>query len=75
MAMVIAQFRQTHPDTKIITLAGQGHVMYGYGIPDRVQRRLGENLKQQIVLLNPSPEQTVNTGEIADMFWHTEEGN
>lgn len=73
MAMAIAQFRQTHPDTKIITLAGQGHVIYGYGIPDRVQRRLGENLKQQIVLLNPRPEQTVNTGDIADMFWYTNE--
>ena len=71
MAEAIANFAQNNPKTQIITLAGQGHVIYGYGIPERVQRRLGENLKQQIVLLNPNPD-LAPTPEVADLFWWTE---
>lgn len=69
MAMAIANYHRTHPHTKIITLAGQGHVMYGYGIPDRVKRRLGEDLNAPIVLLNPAPELTLEGQAIADMYW------
>ncbi len=69
MARAIADYRRANPQTKIITLAGQGHVMYGYGIPDRVKRRLGEDLKTQIVLLNPAPELTLEGTAIADMYW------
>ncbi|AMA09581.1 ChaN family lipoprotein [Picosynechococcus sp. PCC 73109] len=71
MAEAIANFAQRNPNTQIITLAGQGHVIYGYGIPERVQRRLGENLKQEIVLLNPNPD-LAPTPEVADLFWWTE---
>lgn len=73
MAQAIATFRRQHPDTQVITLAGEGHVIYGYGIPDRVKRRLGIELQQQIVLLNPTPEQTINNDGIADMFWYTKQ--
>ncbi len=71
MAEAIAQFATENPDTQIITLAGQGHVVYGYGIPDRVQRRLGDDLRQQKVLLNPSPEVAV-VPDAADLLWWTE---
>jgi uncharacterized iron-regulated protein len=68
MADAIAQFRQSQPQSQVIVLAGQGHVIYGYGIPDRVQRRLGADLKQQIVLLNPL--QDTDDEAIADIFWY-----
>lgn len=73
MAMSVAEFRRDNPDTQVVVLAGQGHVMYGYGIPDRVVRRLGSDLNQQIVLLNP-PE-TIATEDaagtpVADIFWY-----
>lgn len=69
MAETIAQFKNDHPQSQVIVLAGQGHVVYGYGIPDRVQRRLGPDLTQQIVLLNPvqaPPDQA-----IADILWYS----
>ncbi|NJN72312.1 MAG: ChaN family lipoprotein [Limnothrix sp. RL_2_0] len=69
MATTIADFRLANPDTKVVVLAGLGHVIYGYGIPDRVERRLGKDLESQIVLLNPLPELTLDGPAIADMFW------
>ena len=73
MAMTIADFKQANPDTQVVVLAGQGHVAYGYGIPDRVARRLGNEFTQKIVLLNPAPEIVEeHSGAIADLFWYTE---
>ncbi|MGF1459223.1 MAG: ChaN family lipoprotein [Leptolyngbyaceae cyanobacterium] len=72
MAMTIAEFKADNPDTQVVVLAGNGHVIYGWGIPDRVQRRLGEELIQQIVVLNPSPEVEQAKGAIADLFWYSE---
>jgi uncharacterized iron-regulated protein len=40
MADAIARFYQANPDYQIIVLAGQGHIINGYGIPDRVKRRI-----------------------------------
>jgi uncharacterized iron-regulated protein len=73
MAMTIAEFKQAQPDTQVVVLAGNGHVVYGYGIPDRVARRLGEDVTQQIVLLNPIPALAEAEGAIADMFWYSRE--
>ncbi|MDB9527297.1 ChaN family lipoprotein [Oscillatoria sp. CS-180] len=72
MAMTIADFRTDNPDTQVVVLAGNGHVIYGYGIPDRVERRLGEDLTQQTVLLNPIEEFEDMGGAIADVFWYSE---
>ena len=68
MAERVSQYKKANPQTQMIVLAGQGHVIYGHGIPDRVQRRLGENLSQQIVLLNifPPPQ----SEGIADILWN-----
>ncbi|PSN16344.1 iron-regulated protein, partial [filamentous cyanobacterium CCP5] len=52
MAAAIADFKTKSPDTTVIVLAGSGHVIYGYGIPSRVDRRLGPELNQTTVLLN-----------------------
>lgn len=72
MAQSIADFKQAHPETQVIVLAGKGHVVYGYGIPDRVSRRLGESVNQQIVLLNPQEDITPESEpDIADIFWHS----
>ena len=74
MADRIATFLSNSPDYQVVVLAGQGHVIYGYGIPDRVARRLGDSIVQHKVLLNPSPG-FVEEGEgaIADSFWFSEE--
>ena len=73
MAMSIADFRQAQPDTQVVVLAGQGHVIYGYGIPDRVARRLGDSLQQTKVLLNfPEELLTESSDGIADIFWDSE---
>lgn len=72
MAAVIADYVRTHPHDQIIVLAGQGHIVYGYGIPRRVARRLAdmEEFKQRSLLLNPTDEQrAAGQGVIADYFW------
>lgn len=72
MAMTIAEFKRANPTTQVIVLAGNGHVIYGYGIPDRVQRRLGEDVTQHIVLLNPPEFFEAAGGAIADAFWYSD---
>lgn len=73
MAETIANFKQTSPDTLVVVLAGYGHVIYGYGIPDRVARRLGDALPQTKVLLNFSAEFLDDSAAgIADVLWYSE---
>lgn len=74
MAEKIAQFIKTNPDYKVIVLAGQGHIIYGYGIPSRVERRLNnKNLIQRLILLNPDKKLPSSPGKaIADFFWHSD---
>lgn len=73
MAETIANFKQSSPDAVVVVLAGSGHVVYGYGIPDRVARRLGESLQQVKVLLNvPRDAQPQASDEIADVLWYSE---
>ncbi|MGB3637967.1 MAG: ChaN family lipoprotein [Rivularia sp. (in: cyanobacteria)] len=43
MADGIAKFIKANPDYQMVVLAGQGHIVYGYGIPNRVQRRIQDN--------------------------------
>lgn len=52
MADAIAKFYQANPNYQIIVLAGQGHIIHGYGIPNRVQRRIkNKSFVQQWQLL------------------------
>ncbi len=39
MAETIAHYVDTHPTTRLVVLAGNGHIRHRYGIPDRVFRR------------------------------------
>ncbi|MBW4551458.1 MAG: ChaN family lipoprotein [Aphanocapsa sp. GSE-SYN-MK-11-07L] len=73
MAAAIAQFVQANPGYQVIVLVGQGHLVYGYGIPSRVQRRMAKTnqpFKQSSILLNPDPELSQKTTvPVADYLW------
>lgn len=82
MAEQIAQTLQQSPNTLMVVLAGQGHIAYGDGIPDRVLRRLHtqpsfqEQFEQRLVLLNPDAElRTPTKPKSADYFWDAPVGN
>jgi uncharacterized iron-regulated protein len=71
MAEKITQFIQANPDYQVVVLAGQGHIVYGHGIPSRVARRMRDkNLVQRSVLLSPSSDDLANNNQpIADFVW------
>lgn len=69
MADAIVQFLNQNPDRQMIVLVGQGHIVYGEGIPDRVARRT-PGIKQSTILLNP-PAPYLKEAGIADFFWKT----
>ncbi|MGF1495225.1 MAG: ChaN family lipoprotein [Elainellaceae cyanobacterium] len=83
MAESVAQFLIENPNRQVVVLAGQGHIMYGYGIPSRVARRVESSpqwqgqFSQTTVLLNPSEDsreqrEAEDGTAIADYFWfHT----
>jgi uncharacterized iron-regulated protein len=52
MADNAAHYLKSHPQSRVVVLAGMVHVMYGEGIPDRVDRNLGGDLS--VVMLNGS---------------------
>jgi uncharacterized iron-regulated protein len=57
MAESIAKFVKANPNHQVIVLAGQGHIIYGYGIPSRVTRRLKDKkFIQRSILLSPPDE-------------------
>ena len=60
MADGIAKFVNANPDYQVVVLAGQGHIVYGYGIPSRVKRRIQERNKgfSQLSVLLSVPEIT-----------------
>ncbi|MDJ0676345.1 MAG: ChaN family lipoprotein [Calothrix sp. MO_167.B42] len=69
MAMGIAKFVEAKPNYQVVVLAGQGHVVYGYGIPSRVKRRL-KGIKQRSVLLSmPSGMTAKKEKAIADFIY------
>jgi uncharacterized iron-regulated protein len=76
MAEAIAQSWLKHPDRQIVVLVGQGHLLYGEGIPSRVARRIKaagrKDWKQYSVLLNPSAEIKKEASQVADFFWFSE---
>jgi uncharacterized iron-regulated protein len=52
MADTAARYLKAHPQSRMVVLAGMVHVMYGDGIPERVNRRLGGD--QSAVIINGS---------------------
>ncbi|MFM9267511.1 ChaN family lipoprotein [Tychonema sp. BBK16] len=71
MAEKIAQFVKANPDYQVVVLAGQGHIGYGYGIPSRVERRLGVGrVKMRSVLFDlPTDSPSSTEKPIADYIW------
>jgi uncharacterized iron-regulated protein len=50
MADNIAHYLKAHPQSRVVVLAGLVHVMYGDGIPERVNRQMGSD--QSVVAIN-----------------------
>lgn len=73
MAETVANFLKTNPTNQVVVLAGQGHIAYGDGIPDRVARRMRTmpNFQQRSVLLNPDPVE-LSDRPIADYLWRSQ---
>lgn len=70
MADKVAQFYQDNPDYQVVVLAGKGHIIYGYGIPSRVKRRLGDSIPSYSVWLGEfNSEEFTGIGQPADYFW------
>lgn len=68
MAERIANFVKQQPDYRVVVLAGRAHVIYGYGIPDRVRRRMGQSkFTQKTVLLSDEGDQ--KPPQPADFIW------
>ncbi len=69
MAEQIAATVRHHPQALVVVLVGQGHLLYGEGIPGRVLRRRPD-IRQVTLLLNPDAEiRQPQDRPIADYFW------
>lgn len=68
MAESIAKQLSDDPERQIVVLAGEGHIAFDYGIPNRVERRL-PNVEQASVRLSPA-DQSVTPG-FTDFVWVT----
>ncbi len=72
MAANTANFAKKNPSYQTIVLAGSSHIIYGYGIPDRVLRRLNQpKSTQKTVLLNI--DEDLQQPELADFIWSKNE--
>jgi uncharacterized iron-regulated protein len=74
MAEAIAQFRQTHPETQIVAIAGRGHIVHNYGIPDRVARRFPTTPPRQASVFfttadQSPPNPTHPAPPLVDFWW------
>ncbi|NJR31659.1 MAG: ChaN family lipoprotein [Chamaesiphon sp. CSU_1_12] len=72
MAERVANFVKQNPRYQKVVIAGSSHIIYGYGIPDRVLRRLGgSKFTQKTVLL--SLDRDLRTSpQPADFIWEAE---
>ncbi|MDJ0737514.1 MAG: ChaN family lipoprotein [Nostocaceae cyanobacterium] len=77
MASGIAKFVKENPDYQVIVLAGSGHIVYGYGIPSRVERRLKskKNFIQRSILLSPPLDAVPKNKQIADFILNKTQNN
>ncbi len=74
MAEGIAKFIRANPNYQVVVLVGQGHIVYNYGIPSRVARRVKNlRLNQRSVLLsNDLEKKSDDNTPIADFIFLTE---
>jgi uncharacterized iron-regulated protein len=72
MAERVANFAQQNPQHQTIVIAGRSHIIYGYGIPDRVIRRMGiSKFSQKTVLLSHDNDRI--EPQPADFIWDRDE--
>lgn len=71
MASQVTKFLKANPNYQVIVLAGQGHIIHGYGIPSRVARRVQDKrIIQCSILLSPTQEKPGNSKQAsADFVW------
>jgi uncharacterized iron-regulated protein len=70
MAATASEFYQQRPQTQLVVIAGQAHIRYGYGIPDRVARRLGKNmLKKSVILSSDETSNEIQETSIANFLF------
>lgn len=75
MAEQVATVLRQSPRALVVVLAGQGHVIYRDGIPNRVLRRVTQfrstpPLQQAIVVLNPATDLKAEPAT-GDYFWYS----
>ncbi len=71
MAQAIAQYYQSNPNAQIVVLVGEGHILYNYGIPDRVARRMNDkSFQQHSVRLGEADAFLTGEGEPTDFVWN-----
>ena len=70
MAAGVARQLAAEPDRQIIVLAGEAHVGYSYGIPNRVQRRMPEVNQVSVQFLSKDE---AAEPDFADVQWQTTE--
>lgn len=70
MADGIATFIKANPDYQVVMLAGQGHIVYGYGIPSRVERRIKDKkfIQRSVLLSVPNVTPVEKDKPIADFI-------
>lgn len=71
MAETIAQFITANPDYQVVVIAGKGHIIYGYGIPSRVARRINtpDFLQHSLLFGIAEDGKLEGANKIADFFW------
>ena len=74
MADGIANFLKSQQRAQVLVLAGQGHIVYNFGIPNRVARRqiqMSESITQRTILLSPEVDGfALDTSvPLADYLW------
>jgi uncharacterized iron-regulated protein len=74
MAERTANFVKQHPNYQTIVIAGRAHIIYGYGIPDRVRRRIGtSNFIQKTVSL--TADSNLDRLRSTDFIWNSDNKN
>lgn len=68
MAERIVQQLEADPERQVVVLAGEGHIAYNYGIPNRVKRRLPEVAQASVRLIESAQEAQPG---FADFAWVT----
>lgn len=67
MAARVREALRRYPDSQVVVLVGKGHLVYGHGLPWRVQQGWEEPLDQKVILVNPEEEEQGR----ADLWWRS----